>query len=81
MSTTVEATYDGHVFRPIGPVVLEPNTSVRLTIDALPPGGESVGEDYPVADFYKPLEFTWTEQDYDVEKALKAFIEADHANR
>lgn len=37
--------------------------------------------EYPVADFYKPLEFTWTEEEYQVEEALKAYIEGNHAHR
>jgi hypothetical protein len=36
MSTTVEATFDGDVFHPTGPVALLPNTPVRLTIETLP---------------------------------------------
>ena len=35
MSTTVDATFDGHVFRPVNPVELKPNTSVRLTVETL----------------------------------------------
>ncbi len=33
MVKTIEATYDGKVFRPDDPVGLEPNTHVRLTIE------------------------------------------------
>lgn len=33
MSTTIEATYDGSVFRPTRPVPLPPNTAVRLTVE------------------------------------------------
>jgi hypothetical protein len=36
MSTTIEATFDGNVFRPTGPVPLSPNTPVRLTVETLP---------------------------------------------
>ncbi len=36
MSTTIEATFDGHVFRPTGPVSLLPNTPVRLTVETVP---------------------------------------------
>jgi hypothetical protein len=36
MSTTIEATFDGSVFRPIQPVLLTPNTTVRLTVETLP---------------------------------------------
>jgi hypothetical protein len=37
MTTTIEATFDGTVFRPTGPVPLAPNTPVRLTIEPLSP--------------------------------------------
>lgn len=33
MSKTFGATFDGDVFRPDGPVWLEPNTRVRLTVE------------------------------------------------
>jgi len=36
MSKTIEATFDGQVFRPTGPISLPPNTPVRLTVEALP---------------------------------------------
>ena len=35
MSDTILATFDGKVFRPAQPVLLEPNTSVRLTIEPI----------------------------------------------
>jgi hypothetical protein len=35
--TTIEATFDGTVFRPTQAVSLPPNTQVRLTIEPLPP--------------------------------------------
>ena len=35
MSTTIEATFDGDVFRPSGPVPLSPNTQVRLTVESM----------------------------------------------
>lgn len=37
MSTTIDATFDGDVFRPTGPVPLSPNTQVRLTVETMPP--------------------------------------------
>jgi predicted DNA-binding antitoxin AbrB/MazE fold protein len=40
MSATIEATFDGAVFRPREPVPLAPNTVVRLTIEALSPALE-----------------------------------------
>ena len=36
MTTTIEATFDGSVFRPTEPVSLAPNTPVRLTVEPLP---------------------------------------------
>jgi len=36
MSTKIEATFDGQVFRPVGTVPLPPNTTVRLTVEPLP---------------------------------------------
>ena len=36
MSTTIEATFDGNVFRPSQPVPLSANTPVRLTVETLP---------------------------------------------
>ena len=33
MSTTIDATFDGAVFRPNEPVDLKPNTPVRLTVE------------------------------------------------
>jgi predicted DNA-binding antitoxin AbrB/MazE fold protein len=36
MSTTIEATFDGDVFRPNRPVPLSPNTQVRLTVESMP---------------------------------------------
>lgn len=33
MSQTLDATFDGSVFRPDHPIELEPNTRVRITIE------------------------------------------------
>ena len=35
MSDTILATFDGKVFHPTQPVSLEPNTSVRLTVEPI----------------------------------------------
>ena len=37
MTTQIDATFDGTVFRPTGPVLLAPNTAVRLTVEAVQP--------------------------------------------
>jgi hypothetical protein len=36
MSRTIEAEFDGQVFRPVEPISLPPNTTVRLTIEPIP---------------------------------------------
>jgi hypothetical protein len=36
MTTTIEATFDGTVFRPSKPISLEPNTPVLLTVETIP---------------------------------------------
>ena len=36
MSQTLDATFDGNVFRPDQPIKLEPNTRVRITIEPAP---------------------------------------------
>lgn len=41
MSQTLDAIFDGNVFRPDGPIQLEPNTRVRLTIEPAPSAQES----------------------------------------
>lgn len=35
MSTSIDATFDGSVFRPSTPVMVSPNTQVRLTVETL----------------------------------------------
>ncbi|MFO0968024.1 MAG: hypothetical protein U0793_20910 [Gemmataceae bacterium] len=40
MSTTIDATFDGAVFRPSGPVSLPANTPVRLSVETLARTGE-----------------------------------------
>ena len=37
MSQTLDAVFDGNVFRPDQPIELEPNTRVRITIEPTPP--------------------------------------------
>jgi predicted DNA-binding antitoxin AbrB/MazE fold protein len=37
MVKTIEALFDGAVFRPAEPIALEPNTVVRITIETTPP--------------------------------------------
>ena len=36
MSQTLDATFDGSVFKPDQPIQLEPNTRVRITIETNP---------------------------------------------
>ena len=37
MVKTIEALFDGRVFRPTEPIALAPNTRVRMTIQTVPP--------------------------------------------
>ena len=37
MVKTIEALFDGAVFRPTEPIALAPNTRVRMTIETIPP--------------------------------------------
>ena len=41
MSQTLDATFDGSVFRPDQPIELEPNTRVRITIEPSPSSGQN----------------------------------------
>jgi hypothetical protein len=42
MVKTIEALFDGTVFRPTAPIALAPNTRVRITIETMPhPEGET----------------------------------------
>jgi hypothetical protein len=43
-------------------------------------GSRSAPEAYPVADFYEPVEFGWTEAGYEVRQALTRYSEATHAD-
>ncbi|MBI5565930.1 MAG: antitoxin family protein [Chloroflexi bacterium] len=38
MMKTIEATFDGSVFKPTEPVLLEPNTRVKITFKTEPTG-------------------------------------------
>lgn len=49
MVKTIDAVYDGKVFRPADPLVLEPNIRVRLTIETVPPAAEGAGSFLHVA--------------------------------
>ncbi len=41
MSRTIDAVYDGEVFRPFGPVKLKPNTRVKIILET---GEEDEGQ-------------------------------------
>jgi hypothetical protein len=49
---TIDATFDGEVFRPSQPVELEPNTKVKLTIEQPMP---KLGEPYSFLKFCASL--------------------------
>ena len=42
MVKTIEAVFDGEVLRPESPLILEPNTRVRLTIETVEPSPRKV---------------------------------------
>jgi predicted DNA-binding antitoxin AbrB/MazE fold protein len=42
MVKTIEAVFDGNVLRPEGPLALEPNTRVRITIETMEPSPRKV---------------------------------------
>jgi len=62
MTTKIEATFDGEVFRPTQPVPLEPNTPVRLTVEtAVPPArddqvSDKMGKPYSFFDTLKSMQ-------------------------
>jgi hypothetical protein len=67
---------------PIPVASSDPSLSV-----VLPPGKieeqQEVGDcnqDVPVATSYQPLDYGWSETDYEVEQAIKEFMQSDHAN-
>jgi hypothetical protein len=64
MTTTINATFDGEVFRPSQPVALEPNTAVTLTVEtAAPPrateeASVKTGNPYSFFDVARSLQIT-----------------------
>jgi hypothetical protein len=62
MATTIEATFDGEVFRPAQPVALEPNTPVKLTVEPAEPTAPQQEADVKQG---KPYSF------FDVARSLK----------
>lgn len=57
MVQIIEATYDGVVFRPAGPVSLEPNTRVRITVES---EGSQAGEPQSFLDTARSLNLEGT---------------------
>jgi len=49
MVKTIGAVFDGKVFRPDDPLVLEPNTRVRLTVETVQPEAKKAGSFLHVA--------------------------------
>jgi predicted DNA-binding antitoxin AbrB/MazE fold protein len=43
MTKTIDALFDGAVFRPTEPIALAPNTRVRMTIETIPSPEEAAG--------------------------------------
>jgi hypothetical protein len=38
------------------------------------------GDEYPVADFLEPIQYEWTEADYEVRQAIKRYSEGAQAD-
>lgn len=61
MPTPIDATFDGEVFRPTQPVALEPNTPVKLTVEAAAPltptdeSGKKAGKPYSFFDVARSI--------------------------
>lgn len=57
--------------------ILPPMEYVDMRPDVTP----ACGDDVPTATFYAPLDYGWSEAEYEVEKAVKEYLEASHADR
>ena len=67
--------------RPVACIVPPPKSRNGLgTQDGESNGSLPRTEAYPVADFYEPVEYGWTEAGYEVRQALKRYSEATHAD-
>jgi hypothetical protein len=67
MSQTLNATFDGTVFRPDQPIELEPNTRVRITIEpasASDEGSESFVSVGRAQNLDGPADGSWRLDDY-----------------
>ena len=67
MRQTIEAIYDGAVFRPTVPVTLKPNTRVRVTVNKEEESGEPVRSFLDVAsslDLDGPTDWATNVEDY-----------------
>jgi hypothetical protein len=38
-------------------------------------------KEYPLATFYAPLEFNWTETEYEADQAIREYLKENHADR
>jgi hypothetical protein len=67
--------------RPVACVVPPPpSTNEPGTPEGERNASRSAVEAYPVADFYEPVQWRWTETGYQVRQALKRYSEATHAD-
>ena len=44
------------------------------------PADQEQPKDYPVADFLDPIEYTWSEAQYEAQSAAKRYLEDSHAD-
>jgi hypothetical protein len=81
LSVSAEGVVLESAGRPVACVVPPPkSTQGPSTQEGECNGSRSAVEAYPVADFYEPVEWGWTEARYAVRQALKSYSEATHAD-
>ncbi len=66
-------------FQP-GCIFADVNTGAAQSIVAPANGTRSSPNEYPVADFYDPVHFVWSEESFEARQALKRYSEATHAD-
>jgi hypothetical protein len=63
---------------------LNTHAGAGLSRPTPPPGepgpGPAPAQDVPLADFYEPLTFAWTEDDFEIAKAVEAYCNSAYAD-
>jgi hypothetical protein len=71
----LRAQTEGSLSRPIPLAELPPEAG-----SACANGNAKAGGEPPVADFFEPVQYAWTEAGYEVRQALKRYSEETHAD-